>query len=60
MLIRNSHKEVFNLMKMTRTILRRLEMKIQHAITLEQAHKSAALEPVSKPATPKVAEMKPN
>jgi hypothetical protein len=47
-------------MKMTRTILRRLEMKIQHAITLEQAHKSAALEPVSKPATPKVAEMKPN
>ena len=45
-------------MKMTRTILRRLEMKIQHAMTLDQVRKFAGAEQVSKPVTMKAEEKK--
>ncbi len=47
-------------MKMTRNILRRVEMKIQHAMTLDQVRKIAAIEPVSRPATIRAEEKKTN
>lgn len=57
-LLANPHKEVFYLMKMTRTLLRRLEMKIHHAMTLDQVRKFAAAEQVSKTITVKAEEKK--
>ncbi len=45
-------------MKMTRTLLRRLEMKISHAMTLDHVRKFAAAEQVSKAVTVKAEEKK--
>lgn len=47
------HKEVLYLMKMTRNILRRLEMKIHHAMTLDEVRKNAATESSAKSETGK-------
>jgi hypothetical protein len=42
-------------MKMTRTILRRLEMKIHHAMTLDEIRKQTGSEPQAKPEAGKTA-----
>ena len=43
-------------MKMTRNILRRLEMKIYHAMVVEQTKKQSVTESLPKPGTNKTAE----